>query len=121
MSDFVTVATYLSATEAEVERLALETAGIAAIVDDEAVGTVLWQNLVGGVKIQVPAADAARAEQVLNEFRAAAQPANAGGDAADDGVSLNCPKCKAELWFASDRRGETETCPECGASIVVPT
>ena len=59
--DFVTVATLYSLAEAEPERLALEAAGIPTLATDESVGSLLVPNLVGGIKLQVPAADAARA------------------------------------------------------------
>jgi hypothetical protein len=120
VEDFVTVATHYSMAEAEPERLALEAAGISAMATDESVGTLLVPNLVGGIKIQVPAAEAARAEAVLAELREAAQLPEDDGDVSDDGVSFKCPSCQAEIWFPSERRGQVEVCPECGAHVDVP-
>ena len=120
MEDFVTVGTHYSMAEAEPERLALEAAGISAIATDEGMSTLLVPNLVGGIKIQVAAADAARAEEVLAELRAEAHLPGADADAADDGVSFKCTSCQAEIWFPSDRRGHVEVCPECGNYVDVP-
>ena len=74
VEDFVTVATYFSMSEAEPARLALDAAGIPAFATDEDVGSLLVPTMVGGIKLQVPAADAARAEQVLAELQTESQP-----------------------------------------------
>jgi hypothetical protein len=103
--------------DAEPERLALEAAGIMVFPTDENLSSLLTATTFGGIKLQVPAADAARAEQVLAELRAEANPAAADEDS---GVSFNCPTCKEEIWFPSDRRGHVEICPECGAHVDVP-
>lgn len=107
-------------SEAEPERLALEAAGIRVFATDEDLGSLLTPTTFGGIKIQVPAADAARAEAVLAELREAAQSPAADAAAADDGVSFHCPSCNAEIWFPSDRRGHVEVCPECGKYVDVP-
>ena len=117
MDDFVTVATHYSMADAEPQRLALEAAGIRVFPTDENLGALLTATTFGGIKLQVPAAEAARAEEVLAELRKAAQPLAAEDDA---GVGFNCPSCKAEIWFPSDRRGHVEACPECGAHVDVP-
>ena len=117
MDDFVTVGTYYSMADAEPQRLALDAAGIKVFATDENLGSLLTPTTFGGIKLQVPVADAARAEEVLAELRADAHP-----PAADDvaGVGFNCPSCHAEIWFPSDRRGHVEVCPECGAHVDVP-
>jgi hypothetical protein len=116
MEDFVTVATHYSMADAEPERLALEAAGIRVFPTDENLSSLLTATTFGGIKLQVSAADAARAEEVLAEARADAHP----DTNADPGVSFNCPSCKAEIWFPTDRRGHVEVCPECGAHVDVP-
>jgi hypothetical protein len=118
MEDFVTVATYLSLAEAEPPRLALDAAGIPTLATDESMGSLLGSNMVGGIKLQVAAADADRAKEVLASFETDFQPGTA--DDSDDGVSLTCPACGAEIWFPSDRRGQKETCPECGCQVDLP-
>lgn len=120
MEDFVTVATHYSMADAEPVRLALEAAGISAFATDEGMSTLLVPNLVGGIKLQVPAAEAARAEAVLAELREAAQSPAADAEGDDGGVSFHCPSCNAEIWFPSDRRGHVEECPECGNYVDVP-
>ncbi len=118
MDDFVTVATHYTLADAEPQRLALEAAGIRVFPTDENLGALLTATTFGGIKLQVPAVDAARAEQVLAELRADALPPAADADA---GIGFNCPSCQAEIWFPSDRRGHVEVCPECGAHVDVPT
>jgi hypothetical protein len=117
MEDFVTVATHYSMAEAEPERLALEAEGIKVFATDENLSSLITPATFGGIKLQVPTAEAARAEEVLAGFRAEIAPL-AGED--DPGISFNCPTCKAEIWFPSDRRGHVEVCPECGAHVDVP-
>jgi hypothetical protein len=118
MDDLVTVATHYSLADAEPARLALEAAGIRAFPTDENLGALLTTTTFGGIKLQVSAADAARAKEVLAEVRADAHP---GAGDADGGLSFNCPSCQAEIWFSTDRRGHVEVCPECGAHVDVPT
>jgi hypothetical protein len=119
MDDFVTVATLFSIAEAEPLRLALDAAGIPTLATDETIGEVLVPNVVGGIKLQVAAADAERARVVLAELQSGSERAT-DDDESDDGVSLNCPKCGADIWFPSERRGQAETCPECGCKVDVP-
>jgi hypothetical protein len=120
MEDFVTVATHLTMADAEPERLALEAAGIRTIAADEDMGMLLSSNMVGGIKLQVAAADAARAEEVLQEVRAEARSSQGEAAELDDGLTFNCPACKAEIWFPAERRGQVEICPECDAPVQVP-
>jgi hypothetical protein len=120
MNDFVTVATLFSITEAEPQRLALEAAGIHALATDENIGEMLVPAMIGGIKLQVPAADAERATDVLAQFKADSEPESLDDDEPDDGVSLKCQDCGAEIWFTSDRRGHVEICPECGSHVDVP-
>ncbi len=63
------VATLLRADEAELLRGLLESAGIAALVEDAAVSALnpLWQSAVGGAKVLVPLAEAERAAAVISE------------------------------------------------------
>jgi len=116
MAKLVTIATHYSLAEAEPQRLALEAAGIPTLeTDDSPLPTMMC-----GIKLQVAAEDAARAEEVLAEFRVEAHPPESPSDQEDEGVSFPCPECKAEIWFPSERRGHVETCPECGAHVDVP-
>ena len=120
MEDFVTVATYFSLPEAEAVRLALEAEGIHTLATDENIGEMLVPTMFGGIKLQVAAADAARAKEALATLGAESQPQTANADQPDDDVSLKCPACEAEIWFPSERRGHVEICPECGSHVDVP-
>ena len=120
MDDFVTIATYLSLADVEPSRLALESAGIPAIATDESMGSLFGTTLVGGIKLQVAAADAARANAVLAALQGESQAEAADAGDADDGIALRCPACGAEIWYPSDRRGTAEICPECGSPVNMP-
>jgi hypothetical protein len=85
--DLRTVATFTDATLAAIARNRLEAAGIAACVaDDQTVSMdFLLGNAVGWVKVQVRAADAARAAAVLAERETAPEtPSAEAGPAAED-------------------------------------
>ncbi len=64
--DFVTIAAYSVAMKAEAAKNFLETNGIRAFVDDENFASTMWSNLAE-TKLQVAAADAERARQLLSE------------------------------------------------------
>ena len=120
MEDYVTVATYFSLAEAEAVRLALDAEGIQTLATDENIGEMLVPTAFGGIKLQVAAADAEKAREVLATLAAEPQPDTAATDESDEGISLTCPKCGAAIWFPSERRGHVEVCPECGAYVDVP-
>ncbi len=63
----VTVARFSHVAEAHVVKARLQALGMPAFVADEGIVTMnwLWSNAVGGVRVQVRRADAARAEQIL--------------------------------------------------------
>ncbi|HKC59812.1 MAG TPA: DUF2007 domain-containing protein [Myxococcales bacterium] len=63
------VATFALPTEAEMARGLLESNGIQALLRDEGLVGVhpLLSNAVGGVKVVVPAEDAERAREILND------------------------------------------------------
>jgi hypothetical protein len=65
--EFVTVAAFLAATEAHILRGRLVAEGIGAIVADANIAQTydLISIAVGGVKVKVPASQAARAAEVI--------------------------------------------------------
>lgn len=68
MSDeWVTIERFLDRVDAQVARSRLEAAGIPALLADEGMGGLFGYALVRGVRLQVPAADEARAAEVLAE------------------------------------------------------
>jgi len=100
----VTVRRYRDLSEAIVAQSLLESAGIKAWTRDENLVRMDWfySNLVGGVRLQVDAADAAAAAEVLD------QPVPDGIPFAEkeEFVQPRCPRCGSlEITFlGSDRR-----------------
>ncbi len=68
----VTVATYDLPAQAAMARNALESAGVRSVVTDAEVVAMDWllAPAVGGIKVQVGAADADQAVAVIREFEA---------------------------------------------------
>ncbi|MFO0848024.1 MAG: DUF2007 domain-containing protein [Gemmataceae bacterium] len=69
MSDRMTVvAAFDIPVKAEIARLALDRAGIPAVIEDSEIVAMDWllANAVGGIKVKVREADAARAAEVLD-------------------------------------------------------
>lgn len=73
-SDLTTVATFGSAVEASLAQQMLTAEGIEAYVHDNAMATAMWHLgvAIGGVKVQVPTKDAARALEIVEEARSGA-------------------------------------------------
>ena len=88
--NLVTIATFSQAPQAHVLRGRLESEGIPAFLADENTVTANWlySTAVGGVKLQVREADAARAREVLGLEEAA--PEDEEEDAEPDPT---CPQC----------------------------
>lgn len=70
--ELVTVATYHLPAQAAMARNALEAAGVRSVVTDAEVLAMDWllAPAVGGIKVQVGAADADQAVAVIREFEA---------------------------------------------------
>jgi membrane protease YdiL (CAAX protease family) len=120
MESFVTVATFDFRADAEVAKLLLEQDGIKTFLADENLVGVNWflSNAVGGVKLQVAAADVDRAGEILQ--RAQPVKAETEGDLPDEDITFACQECGKKITFPGERRGHVETCPECGSYIDVP-
>ena len=67
MNEWVKVASFSQPFEAHLARTRLEAEGIACVVSDEYLVRVDWllSNAIGGVKLMVPAGEAARAREAL--------------------------------------------------------
>lgn len=67
MTRFVTVAAFDETFRADVARAALEDAGLPVRITDREIVAMEWvlSNAVGGIKVQVPEADAVRAREIL--------------------------------------------------------
>ena len=95
MGDWVKVASFSQPFEAHLARTRLEAEGIACVVSDEYLVRVDWflSNAVGGVKLMVPAGEAARARDVLRPRPRLVAVADAGTRA--DGEMI-CPRCRCD-------------------------
>lgn len=87
--DLVTVATFRSTVEAQLSRTKLDAHGIRTFVSDELLSTI-DPHCFGGVRLQVPQADAEQATELLNEPAHPEEEENED-DAAEDGPC--CPNC----------------------------
>jgi Putative prokaryotic signal transducing protein len=118
--DAQTIMTFNSLPEAEVACSRLAEEGIRAFVSDELAAATFggMGNLVGGVRLQVPSADAERArgilqadlEEVLARNRAKGIPLTEAGRPA-----WVCPQCREHVDL------DLEQCPSCGALMPDPT
>jgi Putative prokaryotic signal transducing protein len=92
----VTVAKYRDLSEAIVARAALEQADIPCFLKDENMIRMQWgfSNFLGGLRLQVPEPDAARAQEVLNAPR------------------------PESIDFAEEPGFEQPTCPKCGSADI---
>ncbi len=68
--DWVTVATFFSHAEALLARTRLESSGIECFLKDEHLNRIhaLAAPAIGGIKLQVPDADAAQARDILENW-----------------------------------------------------
>jgi hypothetical protein len=66
--ELITVGNYWSSMDAHLARIQLENAGIRAVLTDEHTTTLNWDlsNAIRGIKLQVLARDAERADQILS-------------------------------------------------------
>jgi hypothetical protein len=100
--DLVTIRRYRDLSEAIVARAVVESAGIFCFLKDENLVRLDWQmsNLVGGIRLQVGAADVEAAEAVL------AQPVPDSIDIPDqpDFKQPRCPRCSS-TDIAWERQG----------------
>lgn len=120
MDELETVATYDSLPMAEFAQLRLQEEGIQAVlINANVVAAYHFLSFaVGGIKLQVPRRDAARAEAILSSAKLEHR-------GAPDGESLppirfSCSDCGAVLEFPGNRRGGVESCDHCGQYVDVP-
>jgi ribosomal protein S27AE len=93
--DFVTVATFARPVEAHLARTKLESEGIPCFVTDEQLVQVNWlfPNVIGGVKLKVPASYAPRAKDILRPRPRLVVVADADAKIPED--ELICPRCRS--------------------------
>lgn len=118
MSELVTVEAYSTPTEAEVDRTFLEREGVRAYVADAEILAMDWLlgAAVGGVKLQVAAADVQRARELLQSLRAERQ----AKESKLPDIEFTCEDCNELIRFPGKRAGGVESCPKCNAYVDVP-
>jgi hypothetical protein len=116
--DFVTVATCQTAEEAHMLRNGLEAAGIRAFLSDELTTGMIWvlNNALGGVKVQVAAADVAAARAVL-EAEPLTNEQLAEIEAPEADVSEECGDEASVVQSAADPAGD-EFPPELPGDVL---
>ncbi|EPR69962.1 hypothetical protein ADIWIN_3825 [Winogradskyella psychrotolerans RS-3] len=84
---FVTIAKFQYSTEAEIIKGRLESDGIKVFLKDNITIDTdpLVSNAIGGIKLNVLAADEAKAKDILNSIKAYSLN--------DDGEAIVCPNC----------------------------
>ncbi len=87
----MTLRRYRDLSEAIVARSLLESAGIVVYLYDENLVRLEWQisNFIGGIRLQVEEADAAAANDLLDQ----PVPDPIPFEGADDFTQPNCPRC----------------------------
>lgn len=128
--DLVTLRQYRDLSEAIVARAVIESAGIFCFLKDENFIRLDWQmsNLIGGIRLQVPAADAEAALAVLSE----PIPESISLTDEPDFNQPQCPRCNSVdvFWERQGRKaalvslflfslplprgGESWHCSTCG-------
>jgi ribosomal protein L12E/L44/L45/RPP1/RPP2 len=106
----VTVETYSFLAQAEAAKLQLEGNGITVFLADAETVNMDWLlgNAIGNIKLQVPAAQAERALEVLEEMREKARERRETEKEEDEGEK--CLACGAEI------PEDQACCPSCGWS-----
>jgi hypothetical protein len=86
VDDEVLYRSFESPVEAEMLAGLLRSEGIRVRVADAQSVAVqpLWSNMLGGVKLYIPAADAGRVEEIVRDLESQAKSNGATGDAGDD-------------------------------------
>jgi hypothetical protein len=128
---WVTVASFSQPVDAHLARTRLEAEGISCVVNDEYLVRVDWllSNAIGGVKLKVPASEAAQARDILRPRPRLVAVADAG--VPGDGEMI-CPRCRSDdvyyarysrriagvfiilLGFLVPWRDRRWTCKQCG-------
>jgi Putative prokaryotic signal transducing protein len=106
--DLVTLRRYRDLSEAIIARGAIESAGIFCFLKDENTVRLDWQisNMIGGIRLQVAAADVEAAEAVLNQ--PIPNSIDFGGEFLDEPgfEQPRCPRCNSTniTYERSDRK-----------------
>lgn len=108
--DLATIASYTTAYEAHIAKACLEEAGIHVFLQDVETVGLQWElsNVIGGVKLQVPADDAQRATDILNQNKPQQFPSMPNPYAPQEPETCQCLSCGYNM------PDDVDTCPKCG-------
>jgi ribosomal protein L40E len=103
----VTIATFQFLNEAEWYKLELETAGLTVFLADAEMVNMDWilGNAVGGIKLQVPVADVAKGEEIVERIHL--EKKHRKDTTGDANVCLACGEPMPD---------DASSCPQCGWS-----
>ncbi len=120
MHSLVTIEEFDKSHVAQVAVLSLEQAGIQCFLQNETIVAMDWfmANAVGGIKLQVAAQDADRAQSILAEIRD--HKFEREESLKDTWVTFRCSHCKKPISFSGLSLGRVESCPRCGSYVDVP-
>jgi hypothetical protein len=102
-ANLVSIRRYRDLSEAIVARSLIESAGIFCFLRDENFARLEWQvsNLIGGIRLQVPAEDAEAATELLDQ----PVPESFSFEGVDDYQQPHCPKCQSvDISFEGSSR-----------------
>ncbi len=114
MDEFVTIAVFDMAFEAEIARTRLEVEGIAAMLPDEnTLGATGLSVMLGGVRLQVHRADAERALEILRRDRSVPLIEDEGDEYWRKDITLEEGEGQGAVQGKGELRDDEETCPLC--------
>lgn len=118
---FETIVRYEDQSLAESDAEFLRQSGITAELSLSGAGTPDWfaGPNVACIELQVPAADARRAEQLLRDREPALVQIQEKREATAE-VTFACEECGGEITFPGELRGKVEICPHCQEYVDVP-
>ena len=108
---FVTIAAFDVHSDAMTAKALLESAGIMVLVRDAETTSLnlLWAGWTGGIKLDVPASQHEKAQQLIQEVRKSNRRLQVVGE--DVPLTSTCLSCGADLG------DEALSCPQCGWSF----
>lgn len=117
---FTTVDAFDSVHQANLAVAILAQNGIDSTTENETLIANDWflSGAVGGVKIVVPTEDAARAREVLEEWRRNRNERISAGK--DRWIVFRCSNCKERIAIGAEHAGRVENCPRCRRYVDVP-
>jgi ribosomal protein L37AE/L43A len=113
LEELVTVGTFTAPWEARLAQARLSAEGVDAVLTDENVGSLYGGGLVGGIKLRVREAEAARATELLASESPIPEIYLV---TEEDARQPRCPSCRSENISAEGWLVRRWTCQRCGAA-----